>query len=260
MTQAADSDFSNPSPLHLSTLLAELDSLADMQKSAGMLRFFKTGPGTYGENEYFRGIAVPNLRILADRYARLDLAVLRILLRSLYHEDRMLALLILVNRYKKANRNDQNTVCRFYLKCTPFVNSWDLVDVSAPPILGAFLYAQKKRNYHTLFKLADSDVLWERRIAMVATLYFIRKGVLKPAFDVALKLLEDPEDLIHKAVGWMLRETRKINPIAQEFFLQKHYYSLHRTTLRYAIEHFPEEKRRLYLQGQFRQFKVDWRE
>lgn len=247
-------------PLNLSDLLKELDQLADPEKAARMPRFFKTEPGTYGEGDCFRGIMVPDLRILARRYEHADLVIVKLLLRSVFHEDRMLALLILIQHFEAASKSNQKTIYDFYLKCARFVNNWDLVDLSAARIVGSFLYTRKNRNYDILLQLADSPSLWERRIAMVATHYFIQQKVLQPTFEVAVKLLEDSEDLIHKAVGWMLREAARVNPIAQEFFLQKHYYSLHRTTLRYAIEHFSKAKRQRYLKGQLSWFREDWRE
>jgi 3-methyladenine DNA glycosylase AlkD len=225
---------------------SELDSLGDPRHAAILLRFFKTGPGEYGEGDRFRGIRVPVLRKVARKYRDLPLAEAGRLLQSAFHEDRLLALLILVHRYYQGDPAGSRKIHRLYLKHRSLVNNWDLVDLSAPHLLGHYLQDRPKG---LLTRLAASGVVWERRLAIMATFHFIKQGDYDETLRIARILLNDPEDLIHKAVGWMLREVGKREVEVTETFLQAHYRQMPRTMLRYAIERFPEAKRQTYLKG-----------
>ena len=224
----------------------ELESLADPGHAAILQRFFKTGPGDYGAGDRFRGIRVPVLRRLVRKYRHLPQAAAESLLPTSFHEDRLLALLLLIDRYYRGDDADRAGIHRFYLEHTAWVNNWDLVDASAPHLVGHYLQDRPKG---LLTRLAASGILWERRIAILATFHFIKQGDLEETFRIAASLLSDPEDLIHKAVGWMLREAGKRDVTAAEAFLQGHYRKMPRTMLRYAIERFPEARRQAYLKG-----------
>lgn len=224
----------------------ELARLANAQHAALLQRFFKTGPGEYGEGDRFRGIRVPVLRKLARKYRQLPVAAAEDLLRSAFHEDRLLALFILIEHYYHSAGNVRSTIHHLYLERTRFVNNWDLVDASAPHLVGHFL---KDRSKATLTRLAASASLWERRIAVLATFAFIKEGNFDESFRITRLLLGDPEDLIHKAVGWMLREVGKRDQAVLEAFLRAHHQDMPRTMLRYAIEKFPETKRQGFLKG-----------
>lgn len=223
-----------------------LRDLANSHSAAFLQSFFKTGAGEYGEGDRFRGIRVPVIRKLAKEYQGLTLAESQKLLCSSYHEDRLLALLILVHTFKRGGDAVKRKVYNLYLKNARFINNWDLVDVSAPQIVGGFLW-DKDRD--ALYRLAQSSNLWQRRMAIMATFHFIRRGDLTDTLKMAVMLLPDREDLIHKAVGWMLREVGKRDRRAEERFLNKHCRRMPRVMLRYAIEKFPEPKRRRYLRG-----------
>jgi 3-methyladenine DNA glycosylase AlkD len=227
----------------------ELESQADPGHAAILQRFFKTGPGEYGEGDRFRGIRVPVLRKVAGKYRRLSLPEAILLLQSAFHEDRLLALLILIDRYYQGDDAIRKAIHRLYLEHRGLVNNWDLVDASAPHLVGHYLREHLDRDPETLTRLAASRVLWERRMAILATLHFIKQGEHYETLRVARLLLSDPEDLIHKAVGWMLREVGKRDLTAAEAFLQAHYRRMPRTMLRYAIERFPEARRQAYLKG-----------
>ncbi|HEY0707717.1 MAG TPA: DNA alkylation repair protein [Polyangia bacterium] len=233
----------SPKALDVQTALAELSDAARAKVSQ---RFFKTAPGQYGAGDRFRGIRVPALRELVGRYAVLSLPETRKLLMSPYHEDRLLALLILVRKYTRGTEDERATIYNTYLASTHFINNWDLVDSSAPYIVGAHL---QERDRAVLSTLARSSNLWERRIAILATLAFIRRDDFGTTVALAQALLGDPEDLIHKAVGWMLREMGNRDAAALERFLRKHHARMPRTMLRYAIEKFPEARRKAYLAG-----------
>jgi 3-methyladenine DNA glycosylase AlkD len=222
-----------------------LADLADPAIAEHSQRFFKTGPGEYGEGDQFRGIRVPVQRTVARQFDRLPLDEAGRLLRSPFHEDRLTALLILVRQFGRKGV-DRQTIYDLYLRNTAFINNWDLVDSSAPQIVGGFL-ADKPRAI--LNGLARSDSLWERRIAIMATMYFIKLGQFDDTLRLARVLLDDREDLIHKAVGWMLREVGNRNLAVEEAFLAETYQTMPRTMLRYAIEKFPEDKRKAYLAG-----------
>ena len=224
----------------------ELESLGDASQAAILQRFFKTGPGEYGAGDRFRGIRVPVLRGLAKKYQELSLAEARRLLPSTFHEDRLLVLLILIRQYDRGDQDVRDQLHRFYLEHTRFVNNWDLVDVSAPHLLGHYL---EDRPKDTLTRLAASGNWWERRLAIIATLHFIKRQDFDETLRIARLLLGDPEDLIHKAVGWMLREVQKRQTAVAEAFLRKHYRQMPRTMLRYAIERLPEARRQAYLKG-----------
>lgn len=206
--------------------------------------FFKTGPGEYGEGDIFAGIKVPPCRELAKKYLHLDFKSLQKLVSSKIHEERAIALMILVLKFKKADEKTQTQIFKFYLKNTKHINNWDLVDASAPYILGVYL---KERDRRVLYKLARSKNLWERRIAMITTWYFIRQRDFTDAIKLANILVHDKHDLMHKAVGWMLREVGKRDLATEKKFLKQHAATMPRTALRYAIEKFPEKERRAYL-------------
>jgi 3-methyladenine DNA glycosylase AlkD len=209
--------------------------------------YFKTGPGEYGEGDLFIGITVPALRKLAKEYGSLPLSETVALLQSEIHEARLLALLVLVRAYGMGDGRLQEEIFRLYLENTRFINNWDLVDSSAPYIVGPHLSG---RGGKTLRALAASPLLWERRIAVLATFSYIKEGDFSESLLIAGLLVRDPEDLIHKAVGWMLREIGKQDQAAEEEFLKHHYRDMPRTMLRYAVERFPEGLRRRYLNGE----------
>ena len=224
----------------------ELKSMADPDKAAILQRFFKTGPGQYGEGDIFIGVMVPQSRQVTKKFSQLPLGEVRTLLYSRIHEERLVALLILAWRYSSSSssREEKEEIVKFYLDNIKQVNNWDLVDLSAPNILGAHLLVDRDRGL--LYGLAKSENVWERRIAIVATHHFIRNGDFSDTLKIAEMLLHDRHDLIHKAAGWMLREVGKRNAAAEEEFLKKHYSVMPRTMLRYAIERLPESKRRRY--------------
>jgi 3-methyladenine DNA glycosylase AlkD len=219
---------------------AELARLADPAKANVLQRFFKTGKSQYGEGDVFMGVTVPRSRQVATKYAGITLEDVKGLLYSKIHEERLVALLILVRKSKA----DLEGVARFYINNISQVNNWDLVDLSAPRILGPYL---EGRDRSILYRLAASDKLWERRIAIIATQHFIRKDDFADTLKISEMLLADGHDLMHKAVGWMLREVGKRDLAVEEAFLQRHWKNMPRTALRYAIERFPEEKRRAYM-------------
>ena len=228
----------------LSSLKSELQALADPEKAAMLSRYFKTGKGQYGERDVFLGIAVPDQRAVAKKYSALSLSQIRELIAGKIHEHRLVALLILVSRYRKAEEEGKGRITDFYLKQTNHVNNWDLVDLSAPNILGDYLL---DRDRAVLYRLARSKNLWERRIAIMSTLAFIRQRDFDDTLLVSEILLHDEHDLIHKAVGWMLREVGKRDLRTEEGFLKRHYRRMPRTMLRYAIERFDEKKRKFYM-------------
>jgi 3-methyladenine DNA glycosylase AlkD len=206
--------------------------------------FFKALPGGYGEGDEFLGIRVPNIRKVALRFKELPLGETEQLLHSKYHEGRLCALIILVNQAKGANEKELEQIFDLYLNNTTYINNWDLVDTSAEHIVGAYL---TEKNRSILYELAISNDLWERRIAIMSTFHFIKNNDFTDTLGIAEILLTDKHDLIHKAVGWMLREVGKRDIIVEEEFLTKHVTDMPRTMLRYAIEKFPEPKRQLFL-------------
>ena len=229
----------------LKEIRKELRNLANPEKAKILMGFFKTGKGQYGEGDKFLGITVPQTRLVAKKHAQLPLAEVLQLLQSAFHEERLAALLILVLQYQQGDEKQKKKIFDAYLKNTQWINNWDLVDLTADRIVGAYL-ANKPKDL--LVKLAKSNMLWERRIAMLATFHEIKNGRSEIALAIAEKLLLDQEDLMHKAVGWMLREVgKRCSQQAEEKFLQKYAKLMSRTTLRYAIERFEEGKRLRYL-------------
>ncbi len=229
----------------LKEIRKELRNLANPEKAKILMGFFKTGKGQYGEGDKFLGITVPQTRLVAKKHAQLPLAEVLQLLQSAFHEERLAALLILVLQYQQGDEKQKKKIFDAYLKNTQWINNWDLVDLTADRIVGAYLSDKPK---DILFKLAESKLLWERRIAMLATFHEIKNGRSETALAIAEKLLLDREDLMHKAVGWMLREVgKRCSQQVEEKFLQKYVKLMPRTTLRYAIERFEEGKRLRYL-------------
>jgi len=227
-------------------ITSRLRHLGDEAIARVLRRFFKTGPGEYGEGDTFVGIKVPPLRQLAREYQQLDLVEAETLLRSSIHEDRMLALLILVRQFAKSDDTRKQNIYELYLRNTTHINNWDLVDASAEHIVGGFLAS---RGREPLDRLAMSALVWERRISIMATFHFIKRGEFADTLRIAALLLQDRHDLIHKAVGWMLREIGKRDLVTEEGFLRIYYRRMPRTMLRYAIERFSEERRQQYLKG-----------
>jgi 3-methyladenine DNA glycosylase AlkD len=223
-----------------------LRSLGCPKQAAILARFFKTGPGQYGEGDRFIGVKVPVIRQVAREFQALPRAQVECLLHSKVHEDRTLALVILVGQFIKGDDATRKRIYDLYLANTRHINNWDLVDISAPQIVGGYL---EGRNRKPLYRLAKSASIWERRISILANLWFIRRSGYADTLRIAEQLLTDKEDLIHKAVGWMLREVGKRDVAVLEQFLGQHWRVMPRTMLRYAIERFPDEKRRAYLKG-----------
>lgn len=220
--------------------------LADPERVANSARYFKTGPGEYGEADRFLGIRVPEIRAQLKRCDAASLEEVQTLLMSGFHEERLFALLLLVKKFTKGNDYQRTAIYDLYLKNTHRINNWDLVDSSASYIVGNYL---EKRDKQILYKLANSANVWERRIAIISTFQFIKNRQFSDALNLAELLLHDKEDLIQKAVGWMLREIGKRNVAAEKEFLQRHYKNMPRTMLRYVIEKFPEQERKGYLSG-----------
>ena len=230
----------------LDEIRTKLKKLADKERAEVLQRFFKTGPGEYGEGDVFLGIRVPVLRKLAEEYQTVTTNEVLQLLKSSIHEERLLALFILVRAYSKGDEPARKSIYELYLNNTQSINNWDLVDGSAEHIVGDFLMDKSKKP---LYLLAKSNHLWERRISIMSTFYFIKRNEFSETLKIAEILISDNEDLIHKAVGWMLREVGKRHLETEEKFLKDHYKKMPRTMLRYAIEKFPEPKRRRYLKG-----------
>ena len=229
---------------NLVQLKKELNQSADKKQAIILQRFFKTGPGQYGAGDIFLGIKVLVLRQAAKKQPNLSFKDLQSLLNSEIHEQRLTALFILIGQYQKANQANRKKIFNFYLKNTKNINNWDLVDLSAPNIVGDFLLAKPRG---ILYRLAKSKNLWEKRIAILATYTFIKNNQYGDTLKIAKILLNDDHDLIHKAVGWMLREVGKRNQKTEEIFLQKYYRQMPRTMLRYAIERFTPAQRKAYL-------------
>lgn len=243
----------------------ELRAHASAERKKAVEWYFKTGKGQYGEGDIFMGVATPDIRRISLKYRGLPFEELQKLIASPIHEERSCALAILVYQYEKGRDlatssattagdepagRDRQGVLDFYLRNRQYVNNWDLVDCSVPRILGRAIY-DGLQDADILYRLVVSDILWERRIAIISTLYFIQKGQLDHTFRLSEKLLGDRQDLMHKAVGWMLREAWKRDPAAVEAFLIRHYPQVPRTALRYAIERLEEGKRQRFLKGNF---------
>jgi 3-methyladenine DNA glycosylase AlkD len=232
-------------------LRTELRTFANPERAIHSQRFFKTGKGQYGEGDIFLGLTNPQLRELTKKYLSLDFQELQELLNSKFHEERLISLLILVKKFQKAKKDPkaQYYIYNFYLNNAKKINNWDLVDLSAPKIMGGFLL--RNQDQSILRQLAKSENLWEKRISIISTLTFIRDRKFGETLAIASMLLEDEHDLIHKAVGWALREIGKKNQQVLETFLLQNYKTMPRTMLRYAIEKFPEDVRQKYLRGEY---------
>jgi len=224
----------------------ELQAFSSPDKAAVVSRFFKTGKGQYGEGDFFLGISMPEIRATVAKYKSLSISDWKELLHSPYHEFRMAALIGLIKLFQKAKKEEQTQQIIFdiYLTHLDYINNWDLVDVTCRDIVGAFLL-QKDRSI--LYELAESTNLWVQRVAIVSTWYFIKHHQFLDTLQISEMLLTHKHNLIHKAVGWMLREVGKRDVLVLEEFLDTHIHQMPRTALRYAIEHFPESKRKYYL-------------
>lgn len=235
----------------LDALRTDLARVASPAKAAVLARFFKTGAGEYGEGDVFMGVTVPQIRAAVKRYGALVLGDIEQLMSSPIHEERLCGLLCMVRMYERGDVKTRRVLYRFYCAHTKRINNWDLVDLSAPNIVGEYL-RETKDSGAVLVRWAKSKNLWERRIAILATFAFIKTGRHVPTFNIARILLRDEHDLIHKAVGWMLREVgKRIDQETEEEFLRKNYHTMPRTMLRYAIERFPKRLQRAYLDGRF---------
>jgi 3-methyladenine DNA glycosylase AlkD len=233
--------------MNAAAVRARLRALGNPEHARVLAGYFKTGPGEYGEGDVFLGIRMPVLRGLVRELPPLPLGEIAALLRSEVHEERMLALLLLVRSYQRGDAAARQAAFDFYLANTRFINNWDLVDSAAEQVVGAHL---REGERGLLDRLARSELLWERRIAIISTLHYIRRGELADTLRIAEILLGDRHDLIHKAVGWMLREVGQRDQAAEEAFLRAHHAAMPRTMLRYAIERFPEPLRQRYLRGE----------
>jgi len=231
----------------LTQLRKDLTAQKNPEKAKILSRFFKTGKGEYGEGDIFWGITVPKIRIIAKEYKDLPLKEIQEVLKSDIHEIRLTALLILTYKFPKATPEEQKQVVDLYLKNTKYINNWDLIDLSAPKIIGEYLL-DKPKERKILATLAKSNSLWEKRIAILSTFTFIKNYQFEDALKISEILLNDKHDLIHKAVGWMLREIGKKDQKIEESFLKKYHKNMPRTMLRYAIERFSDEKRKFYMQ------------
>lgn len=226
------------------TIAWELKKLANPERAKLSARYFKTGKGEYAEGDLFCGLTTPQVRAVAGKFQDLPLSEVEQVLQGRYHEERTVALIILKYQFHKGDEATKRKIYELYLRNTKHINNWDLVDISAGEILGVYL-ANKRRDI--LFQLAKSKMLWERRMAIMATFYYIRQGEYSDTLKISEILLKDEHDLIHKAVGWMLREVGKQDKKTEEEFLRKNLKIMPRTMLRYAIEKFPEKERRLFL-------------
>jgi 3-methyladenine DNA glycosylase AlkD len=236
-----------PQTITARNVQVRLKKLASRDKSKILQRFFKTGPGQYGEGDIFHGITVPVLRALTKEYDGIPQDEVFSLLASNIHEERLLALLMLVRAFAKGDAVLQKKIYKSYLQNMQYINNWDLVDLTAPQIVGAYLTDKSRKP---LYILAGSRDLWQRRIAIISTFTFIKQYDFADTLAISEKLLNDDHDLIQKAVGWMLRETGKRDITVEEQFLRSRYKNMPRTMLRYAIERFPEDKRKKYLRGE----------
>jgi 3-methyladenine DNA glycosylase AlkD len=231
----------------IANIKKDLRKLARTDKANTLQRFFKTGPGQYGEGDIFIGVMVPDIRRVAQKYKDLPLKQVIELLHSAIHEERLCALLILVEQYKRGDEKKQKAIFDLYLKNYKYINNWDLIDLTAPRIVGAYLIDKPK---DILYKLAKSNNLWQKRVSILATFQFIYAGQSSETIKISKILLHDEHDLIQKAVGWMLREVgKRCDEQILLDFLNKHYKNMPRTMLRYAIERLPEPKRLAYLRG-----------
>ncbi len=231
----------------LASLRKEIKKEASSSRAKNLSRFFKTGKGEYAEGDIFVGLSLPQIRELAKKFQALSLNEKTQLLHSKIHEERMLSLIMMVHDFEKGDEKTKNTIYSLYLKSTKYINNWDLVDLTAHRIVGPMLFP--KTNVDVLTKLAHSKSLWERRISVLATFWYIKNQEFSEPLRIARILLYDTHDLIHKAVGWMLREVGNKSPETEKAFLKKYYQKMPRTALRYAIEKFPKSERMQYLKG-----------
>ncbi|OGD54403.1 DNA alkylation repair protein [Candidatus Beckwithbacteria bacterium RBG_13_35_6] len=227
-------------------LKQELKNFGNPSKAKIFQRFFKTGKGEYGEGDIFLGLTVPQQRKIAKKFNHLSLKQLQKLLSSKIHEYRSTALFVLIDKYKKSDTVGQREIFNFYLTNSRFINNWDLVDISAPKIIGDYIFKHPKKT-QTLYKLARSNNLWQKRIAILSTFAFIKNNKLEETLRISKILINDEHDLIHKACGWMLREVGKKDEKVLLKFLNQYSHKIPRTMLRYAIEKFDEKKRKFYL-------------
>ena len=232
--------------MNLSEIRKKIQKHKNPTQAINLQRFFKTGKGEYGEGDIFYGIKVPVQRTIAKQFKDLSLDAVKSLILSKVHEERLIAAFILVDQFNRGDEKKKKNILNFYLKNRKGINNWDLVDLSAPKIIGAYLIDKEK---DLLYKFARSKDLWEKRIAIISTQTFIRKYSFEDTLKISKILLNDKHDLIHKAVGWMLREVGNRDLQTEDEFLKKHYKLMPRTMLRYAIEKFPELKRKAYLKG-----------
>ena len=228
----------------------DIQKEANQNKAKFLQRFFRTGKGEYAEGDIFLGLTVPQSRVIVKKYKDLPLSDVLELLQSKFHEERLIALLIMVYQFSKGDEKARKEIYDFYLTSTKYINNWDLVDLSAGQIVGTYLLQHSASCNIVLVSLAKSNNLWERRIAIIATFALIRSGEYEKTFTIADILLHDKHDLIHKAVGWMLREVgKRCGDDVLEDYLKSRYKKMPRTMLRYAIERFEEGKRKRYLSG-----------
>ena len=225
---------------------AELKRRASPHRKKITEKFFRMGPGEYAEGDVFIGVSVPECRRIANQFSEMSFKDHRALLSSKIHEERLVSLLALVEQFKTAEPSRQTEIFDFYLKQAKRVNNWDLVDLSADKIVGRYLL---KRGKKKLYQLVQSKILWERRIAVVSTLYFIREGSFQVTLDLSQRLFKEPHDLMHKACGWMLREVGKKDTAVLRGFLNRFCTVMPRTMLRYAIERFPKAEKKKYMEG-----------
>ena len=233
----------------LRELEKKFNELADPVKAKVYQKFFKTGKGEYGESDVFIGLSVPQQRKLAKEFAELSFSDIEMLLSNKIHEYRLTGFFILVYKFEKADEERKKNIVDFYLKNIDSANNWDLIDCVSDKLLGKYLIDKNKK---ILYEFAESDSLWKKRIAIISTFEFIKNYKFEDTLKISEILLTDDHDLVHKAVGWMLREIGKKNQNVLENFLKKHYKNMSRTMLRYAIEKFDEEKRKMYLKGKFK--------
>jgi 3-methyladenine DNA glycosylase AlkD len=235
---------------NINKIKKELRDHSDPVRAKALQRFFKTNKGEYGYGDIFLGITVPEIRKLVKKNGDVGIPIIEQLIKSKIHEERLLAILILVEHYQRASDSEKITIARFYLSHRQYINNWDLIDLSAHKIIGSYLFDKPKK---ILYKLVVSKNIWDRRIAILSTFYFIKNNKFTDSLKMARILLLDDHDLIQKAVGWMLREIGKRSIKTEEEFLKKYYKVMPRTMLRYAIEKFPEERRLAYLNNAVRQ-------
>ncbi len=231
----------------LEQIFEDTKKISNPEKAKQLMKFFKTGKGEYGEGDLFLGIQVPEIRKIAKKYLEISFFDLTKLISDKYHEHRLLALLFLVQKYKKIKTTkEKKEIIDFYLKNTKYINNWDLVDLSAPYLTGDYFLEKDKK---ILYDFVKSKNIWEKRIAIISTYCFIKNNNFEDTLRMSLLLLTDKHDLIHKAVGWMLREVGKKNKKVETEFLNQYYKQMPRTMLRYAIEKFPEKERQFYLKS-----------